>query len=249
MTEHTITIEGESATIGTAEELVVALDVLEGQHDRAVLDQLRPHLPALVDGPRRLQALLRVLAPDDQVFLLESLGPALVDAVGHAPALRDILAMLAEEAVEQKLLTALGTAGLQRLIETPEQLAEMLQWIYGQCDLTALELLGADFLRDLLENGYELSLALDALETAGQSRLIELLGWEHVQGALHDERDLAYLMRALPPELSRRLLAQLCSARLRQLVRDERDLRAVEPYLEAEERACLHNLLEAPDAQ
>ncbi len=249
MTEYTITIEGESATIGTAEELVVALDVLQGQHDRAVLEQLRPHLPVLVDSPLRLQNLLRVLAPEDQTFLIESLGPALLGAVAHAPALRDILAMLAEEAVQCRLLAALGRDGLRHLIETPEQLGEVLQWVYGQCDLLLLDTLGGEFLRGLLEDGYELSLALGGLEAAGQASLIELVGWEHVQGALHDERDLAAVLRALPAELSRKLLEGLPCARLRQLVGDERDLRAVTPYLDADERASLRDRLEAADAQ
>jgi hypothetical protein len=35
--EYTITIGEQSAALGTAEELVVALDVLQGHHDREVL--------------------------------------------------------------------------------------------------------------------------------------------------------------------------------------------------------------------
>jgi hypothetical protein len=249
MTEHTIEIEGQTAAIATADELAVALDVLQGQHDRAVLAQLRPHLPVLVDSPAALKGLLKVLAPEDQLFLIEALGPALLRAVGSAAALRDILAMLPDAPVVKKLLTTLGDAGLRELIEAPEQLAEVLQWIYGQCDLEALDLLGPEFLRHVLEDGYELSLALNAQNGDGQLHLLELLGWEHVLGLMHDERDLGYLMRALPAELSRRLLDHLSGERLRELVRDARDLRAVTPYLEADELECLRGRLEAADAQ
>lgn len=36
-----------------------------------MLEQLRPHLPALVAGPQGLQGLLRVLAPEDQMYLIQ----------------------------------------------------------------------------------------------------------------------------------------------------------------------------------
>ncbi len=39
---YPVTIDGETASIGTANELAVALDVLRGQYDRAVLEQLGP---------------------------------------------------------------------------------------------------------------------------------------------------------------------------------------------------------------
>ncbi|MCE5237488.1 hypothetical protein LLH23_03245 [bacterium] len=249
MNEYRITIEGETATVANAEELVVALDVLQGDHDRAVLEQLRPHLPALVRGPRHLQRLLKVLQPEDQLFLLACVGPVLPEALEDGPALRDLLVILAEERVKEALLTGLGAEALRRLIETPEQLAEVLQWTYGHGDVTVLDLLGPAFLCDLLEDGYALSLALNALETDGQHRLIAMLGWDHVVGLVGSARDLAHLMRALPVELSHRLVAQLPAERVRALVGNARHWRSIEPFLEAAERACLRARLEALDAE
>ncbi|MEI6502220.1 MAG: hypothetical protein WCP21_14485, partial [Armatimonadota bacterium] len=189
------------------------------------------------------------LAPDDQLLLIECLGDTLPATVQRATALRDIMAMLAEEKVEEALLQTLGTKGLRGLIETPEQFAEVLQWVYGQCDALALDLLGAEFLRDLLETGQEISLALTALETSSQQKLLEALGWNHVTEALHDERDVRYLLQTLPCELSRKLLEAIPPTRLRQLVKGERDWRAVEPFLEASEQELLRSRLEASDAQ
>jgi len=249
LTEYTITIEGETATVANVEELVVALDVLQGGHDRAVLEQLQLHLPALVRGPRHLQRLLKVLEPEDQLFLLACVGPVLPDALENGAALRDLLIILAEERVKEAVLTGLGAEALQRLIETPEQLAEVLQWTYGHGDATVLDLLGPAFLRGLLEDGYALRLALDALEADGQRSLIAMLGWERVLDLVGNARDLAHLMRALPVELSRRLADQLPAERVRALVGNPRHWRTIEPVLEAEERAHLRARLEALDAQ
>ena len=43
MLRYPVTIDQETVQIGSASELAVALDVLQGQHDRAVLTQLQPH--------------------------------------------------------------------------------------------------------------------------------------------------------------------------------------------------------------
>ena len=146
----------------------------------------------------------RVLSPDDQIYLFDALGPALPRIVSKATALRDVLATLAEERVEVGLLETLGGDGLRSLIVSAEQLAEVLEWVYGQCDRLVLDLLGADHLRHLCLGGYELSLVLHGLDHARQRELLDTLGWEHVLGVVQDRRDLAYLVRALPAELSRR---------------------------------------------
>ena len=86
--QYPITIEGETASIGTAGELVVALDVLQGQHDRAVLEQLAPHLSEIIADASGLYWTLKELSVEDQLYLFDALGPRLVDVIGRAGALR-----------------------------------------------------------------------------------------------------------------------------------------------------------------
>jgi hypothetical protein len=240
---YPITIDGESTDIGAAAELVAALDVLQGHHDRLVLEQLRPHLAAILAGPQGFLATLRVLSAEDQTYLIDALGPALPAIVKDARALRDILASLAEPAVEERLLNTLGAGGLNALIGSAEELAEVLEWIYGDCDRLALDLLGDDALRRLCLGGYELSLVLHALDEDRQQELLTMLGWQFVLSLVQDRRDLAYLVRALPAEMSQRLLSHLADDRLRSLVRDDRDRRYLAPYLEDGEAAYLDQRL------
>lgn len=248
-TRYLITIEDETALIGTAAELVVALDVLQGRHDRMVLQQLRPHLADIIGGPQGLYATLRVLAPEDQVYLVEALGLRLVSVVREAGALRDILTTLAEITVEERLLETLGSDGLRTLIGTAEELSEILEWVYGDCDQLALQLLGTEFLKRLFQNGYELSLTLHSLDHACQQELIDMLGWEQVLSLVHNLRDLAYLLRALPSELSQRLLNHFTKEQLWEIIRDDRGWRYLYNYLEADEAAYLGKLLEVNDAK
>jgi len=247
--QYSITIEGETALISTAAELVVALDVLQGQHDRLVLQQLQPHLAEIVGDPQGLYTTLKVLAPDDQLYLIDALGPRLVGVVQRAGALRDILATLADARVEEQMVKTLGSDGLEALIGSVEDLAGVLEWVYGSCDQLVLQLLGTQFLKDIVQSGYELSLVLHSLDHARQMELIEMLGWPRVQSLVHNLRDLAHLLRALPGELSTHLLTRFTRDPLWGLIRDDHGLRYLRRYLEADEAACLDTLLEENDAE
>ncbi len=220
---YPITIEGETALIGTANELALALDVLQGQHDRAVLEQLSPHLAEIIGGPAELMTVLRSLAWPDQICLVESVGPKLAGVIRHARYLRDLFAILSVVEVEQAILQTLGTRGLRALILTAAELAHILEWLYGQCDRQLMELLGADYIGRLIRNGYQLGLVLNSLDETGQVDLIGKLGWPRVVALVTDGRDLAYLLRALPPAQSAQLLAHYSRRQLVELVGNRDD--------------------------
>ncbi len=242
-TRYPVTIDGETATVGTAAELAVALDVLQGQHDRAVLEQLAPHLAEIIGGPPGLYNTLKSLDGADQIFLVDSLGPSLEGCVRTAGHLRDILAMLSAVEVEERLLDTLGPEGLRRLIVTPGELAEILEWVYGDCDRRALELLGSEYLRGLLRSGHDLSLVLQSLDEGGQADLLERLGWERTVGLVHNGRDLASLLRALPAASSKQLLGHYTPVQLVALVGNTRDWEYLCRRLEPAEAAYLYAML------
>ena len=61
---YPVTIDQETIQIGTAAELAVALDVLQGQYDRVVLTQIRPHLSGIILNARDLSLVMKSLAVD-----------------------------------------------------------------------------------------------------------------------------------------------------------------------------------------
>ncbi len=241
---YSITIEGETACVGTASELAVALDVLQGQFDREALAQLQPHLAQVVTTAGGFMAVMKVLSPADQLFLIRAIGPHLADALQDAEHLRDQLAVMAEMEVEEALLKTLGAAGLHRLVQTAAELAEVLEWVYGECDALALELYGIDNLRKLCRNASDLSAILRSLDHILQARLLEQLGWSFVGSLVRDGRDLAFLLRALPPESSTRLLQHFSARQLSDLIGNARDWVYLYQRLEPVEAEFLKGLLQ-----
>lgn len=244
-----ITIGDETAAVATAAELVVALDVLQGRHDREVLSQLGPRLPEIIRDSRGLYAVLKALAPEDLIFFVELLGPRVGGLLDRAAGLRDILAMLSVTEVEARLLEMAGAQRLRDLIETPADLAGMLEWLYGDGDRILLGLLGDDFLRGLFQSGAELSLVLSALDRSGQAELLKVIGTERLLSLTRDGLDLRLLLRALPPELSRSYLESFAPERLRSLVRNRRGWADLLRVLEPEEERFLRPVWEAGHAE
>jgi len=223
MTQYPITIDKQTVQIGTAAELAVALDVLQGQYDRVVLTQLEPHLSQIITKPVDLSTVMKSLSADDQVFLIQALGTNLITILQEASRLRDLLAALSEDEVEITLLQALGREGLRSLILTAEELSEVLEWVYGQTDELTLELLGLEYIQNLSRDAIDLSAILRGLDGEAQSRLIDQLGWEFCLGLVRNGRDLAYLLRALPPAVSERLLTHYGQDELFRLIGNSRD--------------------------
>lgn len=243
MKRYTITIDQETVQIGSAAELAVAMDVLQGQRDREVLLQLQPHLALIIKQANQLFTVLKSLSADDQVFLIQALEGSLARTMQDASHLRDLLATLAEEKVESALLQSIGPDGLRSLILTAEELAEVLEWVYGQTDKLVLDLLGLEYIRNISRNAVGLSAILHSLDSGLQDRLIEQLGWEFCLGLVRDGRDLAYLLRALPAAVSERLLKHYEPVKLARLIGNSHDWIYLYQRLEPAEADFIAKLL------
>jgi hypothetical protein len=243
MSHYPISIDKETVKVSTAAELAVALDVLQGHYDRIVLTQLQPHLAQIIPKANQLFLVMKSISADDQIFLIQALKGDLTGIMQDASHLRDLLATLAEEKVEIALLQTLGTNGLRSLILTAEELAEVLEWVYGQTDSLALELLGLEYVRNLSRNAYGLSAILRSLDAGLQAKLIDQLGWEFCLDLIHDARDLAYLLRALPAAVSGHLLKHYTPDQLVNLIGNSRDWVYLYQRLEPAEADFITHLL------
>jgi len=238
-----LTIDEQTVTVGTANELALALDVLQGQHDREALEQLAPHLSKIIGNAAGFMLVMRSLSQADQLFLIHAIGRDLVEIMQDARHLRDELAVMALEDVEAELIRTLGGDGLRHLVLTGEELAEVLEWVYGQCDALMLELLGGETIRRLCRHACDLNAILYNLDHELQAQLLEQIGWPFVINLVRDGRDLAGLVRALPPANSERLLQHFSSKQLVELVGNKRDWAYLCQRLEPEEAAFLFGML------
>ena len=245
ITRFPLTLEGETTAVGTAGELAIVLDVLQGNHDRAVLEQLRPHLAGIIATPGGFVATMKSLEPENQILLVDAIGPELARLLAKSTYLAEVLATLAAPAVEDAILDTLGTAGLRALVATAYDLANILQWVYGRSDQKVLDLLGADYVRTLVRTSTDLGHVLTALEADTQEALLEQLGAARVVEIVRDGRELACVLRALPARHSTRLLAHYSRAQLIALVGNAHDWEYLWARLEPAEQTAIQQKLGA----
>jgi hypothetical protein len=240
-----VTIDGETTMIGTANELAIVLDVLHGQHDRVVLEQLQPHLADIIATPVGLVATMKSLEPADQLFLIEALGSRLARILQKSTYLADLLAALATVEVKEAILQTLGTEGLRALVSTAPDLANVLQWAYGHSDQRVIDLLGANYVRQVIRTGQDLGAVLSTLEVDAQNNLLGQLGLARVVEIVRDGRELAYTLRAIPAahRASARLLDQYSRAQLLALIGNASDWKYLWTRLEPEEQELILNKL------
>ena len=239
-----IRIGDESACIETADELVAVLDVLQGHHDKEVLQQLSPDLHSIIRNSRELLKIVAVLPNEDQIFLFKILGDHLSGIIGNGAGLRDLLAYISASEVEEALIEMLKPEGIQKLIIHVVELAEVLEWVYGCRDRMIIDYLGADSFQNMVENGRDLSLVMRSLEPDFQKQLLNELGIDYLNRIIRQKDDFSSLLKALPFETSKKLMDSMSHEKLKGLVRSSADLAYISKFLDQKETDYLKLKLE-----
>jgi hypothetical protein len=243
---------GEGADVATIDELMVALDVLHRQHDRAIVEQLRPVIGDLIAAGDRapaanLKILLKALSAEDRLFVVEVLGSRLLPLIGTAVELRNVLVSLADLEVEAATLRAIGAEGLRYLVATCRQLWEILEWLYGDNDVLLLELLGPSSVRGLVVRGEDLAEILRRLDPDRQLPVLQMLGWDFVLGLMRDAVDLGEVLSALCTDAYAALIARLPRSRIVALAGSEAGWHELGSRLSFSKTILLSNKLKADD--
>lgn len=243
-THFKIKIGNECTTIETADELVAVLDVLQGQYDKEVLQQLAPNLHLIIRNSKELLKIVGLLPNEDQIFLFRILGDHLIEIIGSGSSLRDLLAHLLADEVKIRLIQSLKPEGIQKLIRNAKELAEVLEWVYGSQDRTVVNYLSIETIQKLIKGGSDLGLVLRAVEPDFQEYLLKELGHHYLVGVIHQTEDFASLLKVLPFETSKLVIDSLNDAKIKDLIRSADDLAYINRYLDQFKEDYLKHKLE-----
>jgi hypothetical protein len=244
-----IEIEGLETDVGSAAELAAVFDVLSGQYDRLVIEKLDTDLPGIIANGKGFYQVLKSLSPENSLYILETLGEKTGLLFSNARELAEVLAFLSLAETEKKLLELIGTQRLREIIKCPEELAEILEWVYEDTDKSVIGLLGGEYLANFFRSGTELSLVLNCLDAYGQALLIDLTGWSRLAGLSRSWQDLAFLLRALPSVLSKKYLSEFKPETVKELMANAGDWERIKKFLEPDEEALLKNMAEVDYAE
>jgi hypothetical protein len=215
------------------------LDVLDSQMDAEVITQAGPALRTLIRNGREIIDLCMLLSNENRTLLFKQLGSALHTIIGSASNLAHLLALLADEDSENALLKGIGRKGLHSLINTPEDLALLFEWVYDSSDELLLELVGMAFVLERCKTGYEIGLILQSLNATSQKKFISAAGENAISQRIFTTRDLAYLLRAMTTDVSTGFLKRLPQDHIKRVVGNKEELKRYQNMIEAKEYGLL----------
>ncbi len=243
MKRYKITINEDTTDIGNIQELVVVLQALLGEEDRTVLMQLREHLVEIIGDSSGLYQLFKALEPHDHIFLIEMLGEDVRSLFSESKQLSCLFSFLSQPGTKSLLLQNLGEGFLRETIHDPEELSEILEWVYEEDDMILLKMLGEGYNRTLYHNGAELSMVLHNINIEVQEWYLNFIGIDLLSELTMSWKDLALLLRALPHDLGCMYLAKLKPDKLSALIRNRSEWKKLSGFLEPEEEDYLKEMM------
>lgn len=225
--ECQITYDGDTIDIENVQELFIAFDLTPPEVDLDFISQIKHCLNDIIKNDDDFLFILpKVLGIKGQSKkpLLEAFGENLSNIITEGKTLSRALAILANEKDQEYLLKTLGRDNLQKILDTLEEIAGCLEWLYGKMDKYFLEIISFEHLAKFLNNGENLGIILKYLDEAEEKLLIENLGWDKVLNCIQTTRDLTYVLTGLRTSNERMLIEKMDKEKLHQVIPFEEKL-------------------------
>jgi hypothetical protein len=225
-----IRYDGDCVEIENAEELFVALDITPTDADAEILKQIGNRISELVTNDAEfLKILVTAMGVEGKSKreYLECFGADLKKVVTSGDTVSRALAILANESDQEYFLTTLGRDILQSCVNSLEDIAKALEWLYGTMDELYMELIGWEFLINHIHTGEGLGIILKYLAAREEKILLDHMGWNKVLDCIQTDKDLVYVLVGLNAANENTLLEKLEKTKLRQIFPTKKSLEQV----------------------
>lgn len=215
-----ICYDGDCVEIENAEELFVILDITTADADSEILKQIGGKISELVTNDAEFLKILVTamgLEGKSKREYLECFGDNLKKIVTTGDTVSRALAIFANEADQEYFLKTLGKESLRECVNSLEDIAGALEWLYGKMDELYMELIGWDFIINHIHNGEGLGKILKYLASREEKILLDHLGWERILQCIQTDNDLVYVLVGLASSNEKSLIEKLEKPKLRQI--------------------------------
>lgn len=191
-----------------------------------IIMSLDTQLEGLIQTYKGLALCLKHLNHKNRFLLLVKIGDVLPQVIGSSWNFANILARIPEESDKIRLIKQIRKRGLEKMIFTAYDFANMLEWLYGDGQRIALETLGDEYLRRLVVRGEDAYVMLQFLSKEHKTMFIEMVGMEHLRRTIHSPGDFNAIFKGLTDEYSEKLLEELGNDMIEHLFLDNKQFRS-----------------------
>lgn len=199
---HTFSLGEKEYTIHNEEELALIFELLASSDDaftlhRHVIMSLDEELMQIIRTYKGLLLCMKHLEYKNRFLLLIKIGDTLSHVIGKSEHLGSILAGIPEEADKIRIIKSFRTKGLVHIIHTPDDLGNILEWIFGEGEQIVFGMLEKDFLESLFAYGTDVYKVFHFLSDENKDILADILTLPFIKAHIYTPEDFFYVIKAL----------------------------------------------------
>lgn len=179
--EHQFIIWDRPFSVHDENELALIFSTLKWEEEVTsiihwnIIMELDEELLTIIKTHRWLIACLKALNEKNSFLLLVKISDILSNIFNNSLELWEILARLREEWDKIRLLKQMRNRWLSRLINSSEDLLNILEWVYDWAERETLDILWAETIRELFVYPSDIYNVLHYLENENKDYLIDLI--------------------------------------------------------------------------
>lgn len=241
---HTFTLGKKEYSVHNEEELALVFELLASSPHaftlhRHVIMTLDEQLMDIIVSYKGLLLSMKHLEFKNRFLLLVKIGDTLSRVVGKSEYLGSILAGIPEEADKIRIVKSIRAKGLMYMIHTPEDLGNILEWIFGEGEQLVFETLGTGFLQELFAYGTDIYKVFHFLSDRNKNILADMLGLPFIKSCIYTAEDFFYTLKALSNEKVSEFIPMFSPEEIRSIIRKNETLHHFLPKITEEKERIL----------
>lgn len=229
MNEFSFIIWENSFTVKDEDELALIFELLGWDQDVSgilhwnVIMELDEHLLEIIKTHKWLIKSLKPLNEKNWFLLLVKIWDRLVDIVWNSENLWEILWRIPEEENKIRLLKQSRSSWLKKLITTPKDIWNILEWVYDSAELGFLEILWFDYIKELFVYTKEIYNALHYLKNDNKDILIDNIWIDKIVSMITTWKDLLFILKWVTIEKATIILNSFSKKEIKTIFKSNKD--------------------------
>lgn len=202
LTIHSFTLGEKKYAIHNEEELALIIDLLASLKDsftlhRHIIMSLDEDLMRIILTYKGLLLCMKHMEYKNRFLLLVKMGDTLSNVIEKSAHLGSLLASIPEETDKMRIIKSIRAKGLIQIIHIPDDLGNILEWIFGDGEKLIIDMLGKEFLQSLFAYGTDIYKVFHFLSDENKDILADILSLPFIQSRIYTAEDFFYVLKAL----------------------------------------------------
>lgn len=244
LTIHSFTLGEKEYLIHNEEELALIIDLIAASDDsftlhRHIIMSLDEKLMDIILTYKGLLLCMKHMEYKNRFLLLIKMGDTLSRVIEKSTHLGSLLASIPEENDKKRIIKSIRYKGLIQIIDTPDDLGNILEWIFGEGEKLVIDILGKEFLQSLFTYGTDIYKVFHFLSDENKNILADLLELSFIKSCVYTPEDFFYVLKALSNEKSEDFIPLFTPEEIRTIIRKDKTLHHFLPKLTQEKENIL----------